>query len=379
MNLKIVYGRAGCGKTEYCFNELKNKINEDKKIFIVTPAQFSFTAEKKLMDSMENCSVINAEVLTFERMAYRALNDVGGCINTNLTNCGKSMLIYNILSKNIKDMIFLNKSDENIEIISNSITELKKHNIKVNDLKEEKDKIKDKYLKAKLDDILKIYEQYNAKISENYIDEDDLLTILYEKLNEIDEYKDAIFYIDEFAGFTIQEYKIISKLLDFADITITVCSDSLEESSNPDTDIFYDNKKTIKKLFEIASEKNIKTETVNLDKSRRFKSQELKHLENNLYKMPYRKYDKDIENIELFLANNQFTEIEKIAQTIIKLVKEEKCLFNEISVITNSLETYSNLIKVVFNKYKIPYFMDTKKGFKSKFGNKIFIINFRYF
>ena len=93
MGIRIVYGRAGSGKSQFIYNEINNKINFRKKnkIYIITPEQFYFTAEKKLMEN--NKSIINAEVITFERMAYRVLNEVGG-IHNNLTKCGKSMLIY---------------------------------------------------------------------------------------------------------------------------------------------------------------------------------------------------------------------------------------------------------------------------------------------
>ena len=74
MSLRIVYGKSGAGKSEYIFNEIKNKINGNEKIYIITPEQFSFTAEKKLLETVKNTSVINAEVLTFERMAYRVIN-----------------------------------------------------------------------------------------------------------------------------------------------------------------------------------------------------------------------------------------------------------------------------------------------------------------
>ena len=89
MSLKIVYGKSGTGKTEYCFNDIKNKVKDNKKIYIITPEQFSFTAEKKLMSVINENSIIQAEVLTFNRMAKRILNEVGGCTQTNLTNCGK--------------------------------------------------------------------------------------------------------------------------------------------------------------------------------------------------------------------------------------------------------------------------------------------------
>lgn len=76
MGLRFIYGTAGTGKTTYCFNEIKNKINEQEKIYIITPEQFSFTAEKKLLEIAPNGSAINAEVLTFNRMAHRVFNEV---------------------------------------------------------------------------------------------------------------------------------------------------------------------------------------------------------------------------------------------------------------------------------------------------------------
>ena len=78
MSLRIVYGKSGTGKTQYCFDEVKDKVKENKKIYIITPEQFSFTAEKKLMKTLENNAVINAEVLSFERMAHRVSVVVGG-------------------------------------------------------------------------------------------------------------------------------------------------------------------------------------------------------------------------------------------------------------------------------------------------------------
>ena len=72
MSFRIVYGRAGTGKSEYCYREIVQKIKNKNKILIITPEQFSFTAEKKLMENKK--SVINAEVITFNRMAYREQN-----------------------------------------------------------------------------------------------------------------------------------------------------------------------------------------------------------------------------------------------------------------------------------------------------------------
>lgn len=76
MSLRLIYGRTGTGKSEFCFEEINKKVNEKNKIYIITPEQFSFTSEQKLLNSLENKAVINAEVLTFNRMAYRVASEV---------------------------------------------------------------------------------------------------------------------------------------------------------------------------------------------------------------------------------------------------------------------------------------------------------------
>ncbi len=77
MGLRLIYGRAGTGKTTYCFNKIKENINKSNKIYIITPEQFSFTAEQKLLETLNTNSVINAEVINFNRMADRIFTEVG--------------------------------------------------------------------------------------------------------------------------------------------------------------------------------------------------------------------------------------------------------------------------------------------------------------
>lgn len=363
MSLRFIYGRAGTGKSQFCFNEISEKIKNNEKIYIITPEQFSFTAEKKLMNCISSKAVINAEVLTFNRMAYRILNEVGGATKTNLTSCGKAMLIYNCLIANKKNLKFLGKSDENIDLIGNAITEFKKHGITVTDLKEEIERTEDMYLKLKLEDMYNIYKNFQDTIVENFIDENDVLTILAEKLEKTHEFDNCLIYIDEFAGFTKQEYDIIGKLLKVAkEVSVTVCTDSLQEGNNPDTDVFYSNKLTVAKLQDVAKQNNIKIKgNIFLRDSNRFKNKELEHLEKNLYGTSNKKYNDKVENIRLFLANNQYSEMEFVAKEIIKLVRDKNLRYKDISVITKNIDTYSSLTKAIFSKYNIPVFIDEKK------------------
>lgn len=364
MSLKIIYGRSGTGKSTYIFKEIANKIKQgSRKVYIITPEQFSFTAEKKLLDSISTPSVISAEVLTFNRMAFRVLKETGNANFSNLSSSGKSMIIYSILSEQKNNLKFIGKSAENVEVIGTQITEFKKHGISVENLKNTIDNTEDKYLKAKLNDMFDVYEKYTETISNSYIDENDNLTILAEKLDYVKDFDNADIYIDEFVGFTYQEYEILRKLLRKAnEVNITVCTDAMQIGNEPDSDVFYANKLTLDRILKMAKEENIDIEKpICLENKFRFKNEELAHLEENIYAFPYAKFDKDIENMELFLAKNQYTEIEYIAEQIVKLARDENYRYKDISVITKDLEGYSNLCKVIFAKYNIPVFIDEKK------------------
>ena len=363
MGLRIIYGKPGTGKSSYCFSEISNLIDKEKKIFIITPEQFSFTAERKLMEAVKSKAVVNAEVITLSRMAYRVLSEIGGNNKTNLSKCGKAMLIYSILSQSKSELKFLGKSDENIELSMTAITEFKKHGVSVVNLKEEIEKTDDVYLKTKLSDMAIIYENFENKICENYIDETDLLTVLANNLEKSELVKNSIIYIDEFAGFTYQEYEVIKELIKLAkQVNITMCVDNLEYNTNPDTDIYYSNKITLKKILNLVEENQFKLEkTIFLDKQYRFKNEELKYLSDNIFYIKSTKYEKNVENIKIFLAKNQYSEIEEIAKKIRTLVRENKLRYKDISIITKNIESYASLVRAIFNKYEIPVFIDEKR------------------
>ena len=279
MSLRIIYGTAGTGKSTYLFQEIQEKLKQkgQENIKVITPEQFSFTLEKKLLEFAPTSSVLAAEVITFNRMAYRILEEVGGKTKEHLTKSGRVMLLDEILLSQKNDFTFLGKTDENIDMIATQITELKKHHVSTEALREISQNTPDVYLQKKLQDIYKIYETYTTRIQNQYIDENDNLTILAEKLEESEKFQNCDIYLDEFVGFTLQEYQILRELMKISKtITVTVCADNLNESTNPDHDSFYANKQTVARLMKIAREENVKVEEpINLNEVSASKEQDI--------------------------------------------------------------------------------------------------------
>ena len=284
MKFKLIYGRAGTGKSRYIYEDILKNINEsnNRKIYLIVPEQYNLTAEKMLFEITNKKALLNVEVLTLSRMAYRVSTEIEGKENVKLSLAGKNMLIYDILSKEKESLNFLGNSEKNIDIVNRLFTELKKHKVSLEDLNNIK--IEDEYTSLKIKDIVKLYGDYLSKMENSFIDEDDVLTELGKNINKSNMFDNAYIYIDEFLGFTKQEYIIFEELLKKAKkINVAITTDSLD-ISNMEDDIFYFNKKFANKLIEISHSLNYEIEEVVLENNdMKFKSQELKFLEENLF------------------------------------------------------------------------------------------------
>ena len=364
MSLRLIYGRAGTGKTEFCLKEIKDKLSNNlvQKIYIIVPEQFSYATEKRLLDTLEVGSTINAEVISFKRLAHRVSLEVGENTRTQLTKVGKSMLVKYITDKNKAKLNFLGKTNE-IDLSLRTITELKKHNVSVEKIQNQSENVENQLLKLKLEDIGTIYSSYEETIKDNYIDEEDTLTILAKQLKDSKMFDNNLVYIDEFSGFTEQEYLIIEEILKKAkQVSISICVDGVEEKK-PESDLFFPNKQVIRKLIEHAENANINIEkAIELKELHRFKNRELQVLEKNIYAIRSEEYKDEVSHINLKICNNPYTEIEETAKTILDLVREKELRYEEIGVITKNIEDYISAITAVFPKYNIPVFIDNKKA-----------------
>lgn len=197
MGLSIIYGKSGSGKSSFLFKKVKEKIAGAQKIYIITPEQFSFTAERRLLIEGASGAAINAEVLTFSRMAYRVMAEIGSPLK-RVEGFGKSMLIFDILESSKGELRFLGKNLQNVEVAERSITEFKKHNITENRLFEISKNIDDKYLRAKLEDMSLIYSKFQEAIQNKFLDENDSLYFLAENIKNSSTFDDSIIFIDEF-------------------------------------------------------------------------------------------------------------------------------------------------------------------------------------
>ena len=359
MNFKLVYGKSGSGKSTYLYENIKN-IGKGCKAFFIVPEQSNLMTEQNLFKYTNKNTLMNIEVLTLSRMATRVEEELGVRIDTKLSNTGKSMIIYNLLNKYKSKLQFLGKTDKNVETVSQLITEFKKHNITPDTIKNLKPE--SEYQKIKLKDINLLYGEYEKILSNNIIDENDKLNILAENLESSNLLEDAYIYIDDFQGFTDQEFKVIDRIMNKCkELNVAITFDDLNILTKPENDLFYFNKVFAAKLIDMAEKKNAKIEKIKMDSNLRAKTSELKFLESNFGEIKTKQYTKNVKNISIYLANDIYDELEEIARKITYLVQKESYRYNEISIITQNIENYAEDAKAIFNRYNIPVFIDEKK------------------
>ncbi|AJA48282.1 ATP-dependent helicase/deoxyribonuclease subunit B [Clostridium pasteurianum DSM 525 = ATCC 6013] len=381
MSLRFVYGRSGSGKSHFCIESIKKKVEDEVEypLIYLVPEQYSFQSEKNILNAIGEKSNLNVTVISFKRMAFRVMNEVGGITRKRIDSSGKCMLISHIVDKILEELSAFRRAAVQkgfINTLSDSISEFKRYSVTPELLLKTAEDIEEGIsLKDKLLDLGKIYGEFETLLHKNYIDSDDDLTLLSEKLEESKVFNNAEIWIDEFYSFTPQQYKIIEKLLKKSRrVNITLTSDYVD-GKNYGTDIFQFTKGTEDRILEIARNNNIKLDKPIVLAKRpfyRFKdSREISFLEKNLFAFPYGKYKYKTSDLKLFRAQNTYSEIESTARDIIRICRDEGYRYKDIAVITRDLENYETLVASIFEEHGIPYFIDEKRNIE---GNLIVVL-----
>ncbi len=397
MGLRIVYGRAGSGKSTFCLQEIKNKLAsgtnaaaQGHPLVLIVPEQFSLQAERnmaRISGPSGPSGSYGAEVLSFRRLAFRVFGEVGGIARRHLNAAGKSMLLFRIMDRLGNDLKVFSRTALRkgfTEILSDAITEFKRYDIPPEQLLQTVERLPDGLpLKEKLGDLAMVYSEFERVLHLNYMDADDDLAELCKKLDQSTQFDGAHIWIDEFSGFTPQEYKVIGKLLKKAScVTVCLCTDCLSnEPGDGAPMVFEPVRKTAVRLLRLAAEEGIHVDSPVMlgalpadtsrrpdvsirlhDVSPRFSGAEaLGHLERNFYKYPYKKYNKRSDSVCIRASANLYSEVEDAARDVIGLCREKGLRYRDIAVTMRNPDGYAGIVQGVFTRFGIPFFLDGKR------------------
>lgn len=375
MSLQLILGNSGSGKSHYLYEEIIRESMENPKTnyIIIVPEQFTMQTQKQLVSMHPNRGILNIDILSFQRLAYRVFDETGGNDRRVLEDTGKNLVLrrvagekqgeLKILGSNLKKLGYINE-------IKSVISELTQYNVSLDELDGLIKKTSDRpMLESKLSDIRLLYNGFKEYLSDKYITAEEILDLLCDVIGRSDIIKNSVIAIDGFTGFTPIQNKLLERLMQLSKkAVVTVTIDAQENPYEMDGEhcLFHLSKKTIWKLCRIAEEAGIKKEediVLGREGSLRYRDNPpLSWLEQNLFRYSGRVFSGSQDSLSIHMAKNPYEECKFAGREIKRLVREKGMRYKEIAVVTGDIGTYSHYIENSFGDFDIPCFIDHKRS-----------------
>ena len=106
MSLQFILGGSGTGKSTCLYDKVieKSLAEPDADIILLVPEQYTMLTQRHLAGRHPRHSVLNVDVLSFERLAYRIFEETGTGVGEILDDTGKSMILRRILAQHVGDL-----------------------------------------------------------------------------------------------------------------------------------------------------------------------------------------------------------------------------------------------------------------------------------
>ena len=371
--LHIITGRAKSGKSYYCSVKFSEAARDPASpSYFIVPEQYAMEAEKRIfsLDSMRSGVLLNSEVLSFKRLVHRILGKLGGGSGELLPAYGRAMLLSSVLSGMSHEKAlgyYTGIAEKPAEILTllKFFDELELYNSDSSLLLERLSSAADianGTQKVKYNDLLNIFIRFSDKVNQTYLSGTkawDVASSLSEKSGF---FSGASIWIDEFTGFTDAELRMISCMLEQkANVTVTLCTSRLGEP------VFYAIDKTLDRLKQIAVDASAGVKVSDIseltayDPSRDHKL--LRSLERTYTSLKPAPVDQSIFNnseleaVSLHSSPDLYSEVTDAAKKIAVLA-EAGYAYSDIAVAVRNINDYNAYIGPVFEKYKIPFYID---------------------
>ena len=98
MSLQFVLGGSGSGKSTYVYEQVIERSikEENKRFFILVPDQFTMQTQMELVNRHPRGGILNIDVLSFSRLAYKISEETGGGEVNVLDDTGKSLVLRKV-------------------------------------------------------------------------------------------------------------------------------------------------------------------------------------------------------------------------------------------------------------------------------------------
>lgn len=372
MGVRFVFGPSGAGKSIFVQDHLiKESIaHREKNYVMIVPDQYTMQTQKEMATRHPNGGILNIDVLSFGRLKHRIFAEVGKEDLMPLDDTGKCLILRKVVSEQKENLTVLKKGMSNpgyIEEIKSIISEFMQYGISPDDLDDFiKHSDRQKSLAYKLTDLKLIYREFQTACKDKYMTTEESLHMLCRRIPLARSMAGSVIVFDGFTGFTPIQIDVIITLSQYAEeVLITLPFDERYEPYRMDGEEFFLHltQKTVKSIQTRLQQENIPLLpdiVLSGEKNYRFAGNpELLHLERNLFRKEAVPYSENVHNIEIVKAGTVEQECHLACEWMFKQIEQNKYRYRDIAIITGDMNTYRDPLKQFFERYEIPYFMDS--------------------
>lgn len=372
MTLQFVLGNSGSGKTEHIYREIVGKAGENpkKNYLVIVPEQFTMQTQKKLVELAPNHAIMNIDVLSFKRLAYRVFDELGKSELVVLEETGKNLVLRKLAKERQEQLTVLRPNMSRMGYVGelkSLISEFMQYNITPGQLENyiESNALPGAFA-SKLRDIVIMYRGFLEYMEGSYITAEEILNLLIPLAKDSPLLRDSVVVLDEFTGFTPIQNQLLRELFKVTEqmyVLLTIDAKENFYQCTGEHELFYLTKKTIASLRQMAEELHVDIPAPIVlgggDKNPRFQGAwDLSFMEQNLFRAWYRRSGEIPENIHISTEKNPREELTWVAREINRLVRQEAYRYRDMAVVCGAVDTYGNYVEEVFGKYGIPCFLD---------------------
>ena len=355
--LKLILGRARTGKSAQLLQTIAQGVKHRPQVLIV-PEQHSHSAERSLCAVAGNAVSLQAEVLSFTRLASRVFSVHGGLAEPTL-DAGGRLLLMDVALKSVAEGLRVSarpsRKPQFLSHLAATIDECKAASITAQGLLEVSQALETGQVSDKFYDLSLILGAYDAFTETRGADPRDKLTKLAHALAECPWAQGKDIYLDSFTDFTAQERLVLEQLLSQAEsVTVALTCDRLEGS---DEDVFAPARRTAWKLIDLARRCGVEVEAQVRTQRPCPVTAGLEQVEKQLFEPVIRPVAGAPQGVELYRAMTPYAEVERCAAELRRLLREEGYRCRELAVTARSMEVYGPLIDQIFPRYGLPVFL----------------------
>lgn len=375
MPLQFIFGPSGSGKSYHLYHHVidESQKHPEQNYIVLVPEQFTMQTQKDLVMMHPNHGIMNIDVLSFGRLAYRVFEETGGEQLPVLDDEGKNLILRKIAGDYEEELKVLKGNIRKLGYISevkSVISEFTQYDIGEEELERVMEHVGEQSkLYYKLRDIQILYRGFTNYLSQKYITKEELLDVLSRAVPKSELLKNTTIVLDGFTGFTPVQERLIAELLKRCrKVIVTV---TMDERENPflyrhPYQLFALSKQMVTALVQVAKDVGETVEDPEyLYEQPVYRFQEnkaLAFLERNLFRYNSEVFEEKQNKIQIFTARNPKEEALLTAGEIRALVRKQKFRYREIGVIVSDMDTYGDYLEQAFHTYEIPVFMDHKRS-----------------